>query len=194
MASRRASRHPDQPLKWKWRPEGAKFTIRVEFLELLGELRALRWRDVDLVGGLLIVSRAFSAGIETSTKSRRSRSVPLADQARALFEGLRRRRRFTGREDFVFCLSDERNMGDSAARERFVRAQERAGVRVRRFHDLRHTFGSLAIRRFDIRAVKEMMGPASLTTTERYLHSKPRPGDSAKLTSIFAAEEETEAA
>jgi integrase len=159
----------------------------------LGELRALRWRDVDLAGGLLSVSRAFSAGVETSTKSRRSRSVPLADQAKAEFEGLRRRRRFTGREDFVFCLSDGRNMGDSAARERFVRAQEQAGVRVRRFHDLRHTFGSLAIRKFDIRAVKEMMGHASLTTTERYLHSKPRPGDSAKLTSIFAVEEHPEA-
>jgi len=66
-------------------------------------------------------------------------------------------------------------------------------VRVRRFHDLRHTFGSLAIRRFDIRAVKEMMGHASLTTTERYLHSKPRPGDSAKLTAIFAVEEGPEA-
>lgn len=160
----------------------------------LGELRALRWRDVDLAGGLLSVSRAFSAGVETSTKSRRSRSIPLAEQAKAEFEGLRRRRRFTGREDFVFCQSDGRHMGDSAARERFVRAQEQAGVRVRRFHDLRHTFGSLAIRRFDIRAVKEMMGHASLTTTERYLHSKPRPGDSAKLTSIFAAEEEPEAA
>jgi integrase len=156
----------------------------------LGELRALRWRDVDLTGGLLGVSRSFSAGVETSTKSRRSRSIPLAEQARAEFEGLRRRGRFTGREDFVFCLSDGRHMGDSAARERFIRAQEQAGVRVRRFHDLRHTFGSLAIRRFDIRAVKEMMGHSSLTTTERYLHSKPRPGDSAKLTSIFAVAEE----
>jgi integrase len=160
----------------------------------LGELRALRWHDVDLAGGLLSVSRAFSAGIETSTKSRRSRSIPLADQAKVEFEGLRRRRRFTGREDFVFCQSDGHHMGDSAARERFIRAQEQAGVRVRRFHDLRHTFGSLAIRQFDIRAVKEMMGHASLTTTERYLHSKPRPGDSAKLTSIFAVEEGLKAA
>jgi site-specific recombinase XerC len=99
---------------------------------------------------------------------------------------LRRRARFTGRDDIVFCRADGGPLGASAARERFVRAQKRAGVRVRRFHDLRHTFGSLAIGQFDVRAVKEMMGHASLTTTERYLHSKPRPGDSAKLTSIFA--------
>jgi integrase len=154
----------------------------------LGELRALRWRDVDLGVGMLNVSRSFSDGKETSTKSRRSRSVPLAQQASAEFEQLRRRGIFTGRDDFVFCRDDGLALGASAPRERFIRAQERAGVRVRRFHDLRHTFGSLAIRRFDLRAVKEMMGHASLTTTERYLHSKPRPEDSAKLTSIFEAE------
>ncbi|HEX4307083.1 MAG TPA: site-specific integrase [Solirubrobacterales bacterium] len=155
----------------------------------LGELRALRWRDVDLRKGLLSVSRSFSDQKETSTKSRRSRTVPLADQAIAEFRRLRRRTRFTGRDDIVFCRADGGPLGASAARERFVRAQQKAGLRVRRFHDLRHTFGSLAIREFDVRAVKEMMGHASLTTTERYLHSKPRPGDSAKLTSIFATED-----
>jgi hypothetical protein len=29
------------------------------------------------------------------------------------------------------------------------------------------------------------MGHSRLTTTERYLHSKPRPGDAAKLTKAF---------
>lgn len=155
----------------------------------LGELRAMRWRDVDLRKGLLSVSRSFSGQKETSTKTRRSRTVPLASQAIAEFKRLKQRTRFTGRDDIVFCRADGQALGASAARERFVRAQQKAGVRVRRFHDLRHTFGSLAIRQFDVRAVKEMMGHASLTTTERYLHSKPRPGDSAKLTSIFALEE-----
>ena len=30
------------------------------------------------------------------------------------------------------------------------------------------------------------MGHSKLSTTERYLHSKPRPDDAAKLTAIFA--------
>jgi hypothetical protein len=38
----------------------------------IGELGALRWCDVDLEGGFLTVSRAISAGQETSPKSRRS--------------------------------------------------------------------------------------------------------------------------
>jgi hypothetical protein len=37
------------------------------------------------------------------------------------------------------------------------------------------------------------MGHASLTTTERYLHSKPRPSDAAKLTAIFAEEDDPHA-
>jgi integrase len=65
-------------------------------------------------------------------------------------------------------------------------------VRVRRFHDLRHTFGSLAIQQFDLVSVKDMMGHSKLTTTERYLHSKPRPDDAAKLTRIFQPRDEEE--
>lgn len=156
----------------------------------LGELGALRWRDVDLKGGIVTVSRAMSEGEETSTKSRRSRIVPLARQAREELELLRRRPRFSGRDDFVFCRPDGGPLDRSAVRRRFIRCQEAADVRVRRFHDLRHTFGSLAIRRFDLVAVKEMMGHSKLTTTERYLHSKPRPTDAARLTAIFDEEEE----
>jgi integrase len=48
---------------------------------LPAQLGALRWRDVDLEGRNVTVSRSISAGEETSTKSRRWRVVPLAGQA-----------------------------------------------------------------------------------------------------------------
>jgi integrase len=151
----------------------------------LGELLALHWADVDLERRILSVSRSMSAGIESSTKTRRPRSVPLADQAASELKRLRERPRFTGRNDYVFCRPDGGPLDCSAVRSRFICAQEKAGVRVRRFHDLRHSFGSLAIQKFDLVAVKDMMGHSKLTTTERYLHSKPRPDDVAKLTTIF---------
>jgi integrase len=151
----------------------------------LGELLALRWSDVDLESRILTVSRSMSAGEESSTKSRRSRSVPLADQAAAELKALRKRPSFKARTDYVFCRPDGGPLDRSAIRIRFIRAQEKADVRVRRFHDLRHSFGSLAIQKFNLVAVKDMMGHSKLTTTERYLHSKPRPDDVAKLTSIF---------
>jgi integrase len=151
----------------------------------LGELLALRWSDVDLKARILTVSRSMSAGEESSTKSRRSRSVPLADQAASELKALRKRPAFKARTDYVFCRPDGGPLDRSAIRIRFIRAQEKAGVRVRRFHDLRHSFGSLAIQKFNLVAVKDMMGHSKLTTTERYLHSKPRPDDVAKLTTIF---------
>jgi integrase len=170
--------------------DAALFTFAAFTGLRLGELLALRWRDIDLKGGMMIVSRAMSEGEETSTKSRRARPMPLAQQAKDALKLQRQRRLFTSRNDLVFCRSGGDSLDRSAVRTRFIRAQKKAGGRVRRFHDLRHTFGSLAIRRFDLVAVKEMMGHSKLTTTERYLHSKPRPTDAATLTAIFAEHED----
>jgi integrase len=100
--------------------------------------------------------------------------------------------RFTKHEDFVFCRPDGDCIDRSAARLRFVLAQRAAGLRVRRLHDLCHTFGSLAIRKFDLVAVQAMMGHSKTTTTQRYLRSKPQADDAAKLTAIFAEGEEAE--
>lgn len=174
-------------LEWsRINEQDAAFFLVAGFTGLrLGELLALHWSDVDLERRILSVSRSMSAGEESSTKSRRSRSVPLADQATAELERLRERPHFTARTDYVFCRPDGGPLDRSAVRSRFICAQEKAGVRVRRFHDLRHSFGSLAIQKFDLVAVKDMMGHSKLTTTERYLHSKPRPDDVAKLTTIF---------
>lgn len=151
----------------------------------LGELLALHWSDVDFERRILSVSRSMSAGEESSTKSRRSRAVPIADQVASELKALHKRPHFKARTDYVFCRPDGGPLDRSAVRSRFICAQEKAGVRVRRFHDLRHSFGSLAIQKFDLVAVKDMMGHSKLTTTERYLHSKPRPDDVAKLTTIF---------
>lgn len=150
-----------------------------------GELRVLRWKDIDLETRLITVSRAFSWDVETSTKSRKMRTVPLADQAREVLIGLQGRGRFIGREDFVFCRPDGGPIDGSAIRQRFIAAQEAADLRIRRFHDLRHTFGSLMIRSFDLVAVQSMMGHASVTTTERYLHSRPRVDDVKKMSALF---------
>lgn len=151
----------------------------------MGELRALRWKDIDFQAELITVSRAFSWDVETSTKSRRIRTVPLARQARGVLLDLRRRARFIGREDFVFCRPDGGALDSSAIRNRFIAALAAADLRHRRFHDLRHTFGSLMIRRFDLRRVQSMMGHASITTTERYLHSRPRADDARKMSDLF---------
>ena len=43
-----------------------------------------------------------------------------------------------------------------------------------RFHDLRHTYGSLLVAGgIDLASVKAAMGHSRLATTERYLHARP---------------------
>jgi hypothetical protein len=50
-----------------------------------------------------------------------------------------------------------------------------------RFHDLRHHFGSLAITVLDPYAVQSYMGHQHYSTTQRYLHHKPRREDALRL-------------
>ena len=71
---------------------------------------------------------------------------------------------------------------------RFVSAAKRAGLPVLRFHDLRHSFGTQAIRAFNIYEVQRMMGHRHITTTERYLHYAPDPDAAAKLSRLWESD------
>jgi len=139
-----------------------------------GELVALRWRDVEIGRRKVIVRRAVSANEETtSTKSRRAREVPIPDQAAGALRRLADREDFTDPDDFVFVNRFGRRIDGSALRRRVERAREAAGLRKLRFHDLRHTYGSLLVAGgVDLASVKSAMGHSRITTTERYLHAR----------------------
>ena len=153
-----------------------------------GELLALRWRDVDFAGSALTIARALSAGVESSTKSGRVRRVPLAEQAAAALRRMSRRAHYTSPDDLVFCNVFGRALDDSALRRRYRRAQAAADVRPLRFHDLRHTFGSLlAMRGVDVVTIQKAMGHSALATTSRYLHARPASEQAQAFTAAFAA-------
>jgi integrase len=139
-----------------------------------GELVALRWRDVDFARRKLVVRRAVSANIEaSSTKSRRAREVPLPTQAADALSRLSRRPEFAASDDYVFVNRLGRRLDGSALRRRFERGRDAAGLRPLRFHDLRHTYGSLLVAGgVDLASVKSAMGHSRITTTERYLHAR----------------------
>ena len=136
-----------------------------------GELVALRWADVVWDERVLIVRRALSATEEKTTKSRRPRYVPLGDQALGALDRLSQRANFTGADDYVFATVVGDRPDPSALRRRYVACRDSAGLPPLRFHDLRHTAGSLLVRVLDPVTVKDIMGHADLTTTERYLHA-----------------------
>jgi integrase len=152
----------------------------------MGELLALRWRDIDFTGDTLRVRASYYLGQLTTPKSGKVRSVPLApDVAKALAQ-LGRREHWTGDDDLVFCGIAGSFLDGSALRRRYKLALAAAGLRPLRFHDLRHTFGTRMIAKADIRRVQEWMGHADIQTTMRYLHYAPRSEDAALVAEAFA--------
>jgi integrase len=169
--------------------DAALFTVAAFSGLRLGELLALRWRNVDFVDSKLLVESSWSGGRLSTPKSRKWRAVPLADQPAAALARLSEREDFVDRDELVFCNPVGEYLDPSAIRRRYRRAQAGAGLRPLRFHDLRHSFGSLVIREFDPVAVKDFMGHSKITTTERYLHARSRRTDAARMTKAFSGEQ-----
>jgi integrase len=137
----------------------------------MGELVALRWRDVQRAERVLVVERALSGDVEGTTKGRRIRYVPLGDQALGALDGLSRRANFTNADDYVFAGVAGDRLDPSALRRRDVAVRDAASLPPLRFHDLRHAAGTLLTRVLDPVTVRDVLGHADLKTTERYLHA-----------------------
>ena len=154
----------------------------------MGELIALRWRDINVPGQTIRVRASYSAGALTTPKSGKVRAVPLAP---AVIDGLDRlsvRGYLLGEDDLVFVGETGGFVDGSALRRRYKAALARAGLRPLRFHDLRHTFGTRVIAHADIRRVQEWMGHADIQTTMRYLHYAPRAEDAQLVAEAFKTE------
>ena len=128
-----------------------------------GEVRALRWEDVDLVARLLVVRRSHSKGVTSTPKSGHEREIPLAAP---LLELLR-----SGGTGLVARTSEGKPWGEFGLLQAFHRAQEKAGLSGFRFHDLRHFFVTQLFRGGSpAPAVQALAGHADLGTTQKYAH------------------------
>lgn len=146
----------------------------------MGELLGLRWKDVDFIKRLVHVRRSWVQGHEDTPKSHKVRSVPLIDQAARALDQLSRRDEWTTPDDRVFVELGE-VVSDDRLRRRFKAALRAAGLQEMRFHDLRHTFGTLAVQAFPLSDVKAMMGHADISTTMIYVHHVPQHDAADKL-------------
>lgn len=153
-----------------------------------GELVALRWRDVDFAGRTIRVEGNYSFGEVVSPKSGRSRSLPMVPEVAQVLARLSQRERWTADDDLVFPNDTGEHVDASALRRRYMAARKRADVRPLRFHDLRHTFGSLAINFASIVEVQTYMGHRDAKTTMRYLHHKSRGDEADRLARAFRIE------
>jgi len=125
-----------------------------------GEIFKLKWQNVDFDRREIRIPES---------KSGRERKIPINSN---LYHELYGQRLQDGQNEYVFV-----NPGTGEPyvdiKRSFDTACKRAGVEDLRFHDLRHTFATrLARRGVDLVLVKELMGHASIVTTQRYLHSQ----------------------
>jgi integrase len=121
--------------------------------------------------------------------------VPLTDHAAGALDRLSRRDHFIGPDDVVFCSLTGRHRDDFMIRRAFYRALDRAGLgHLRegahpfRFHDLRHTFGTLAVQAWPLHDVQGYMGHQHIATTMLYVHHQPRLSAAAELTRLIDGE------
>jgi integrase len=135
----------------------------------LGELLALRWDDVDLVAGRIVVRRSYWKGRLTTPKSGKPREVPLTPGLRDV---LRSARHLKG--ELVFSNRDGSPFAKGETKWPLWRACRKAGLRKVGWHVLRHTFAShLVMRGAPLKAVQELLGHSDIGTTMRYAHLAP---------------------
>jgi integrase len=152
-----------------------------------GELIALTWGDVDFLAGLLYVRRSWSSkeGRMKTTKGKRMRSVPLIADAEEALARLKERERFTENGDWVFIDSKGDRLDAARLRRQWYATRKRADVPKLRFHDLRHTLGTIGARAWDPYTLQAYMGHQDASTTARYVHRRPRRHDAEVLQRAF---------
>jgi integrase len=155
----------------------------------MGELLALRWRDVDFGRRTIHVRDNWTLGQTTTPKGGGERAVPMADEVAARLAKLGQRDYSAGDDDLVFSTERGQHLGPKSLRKRYKAALKTAGLREDfRFHNLRHTFGSTVIRTADSREVMEWMGHADLSTTRRYLAFVDREDAAKRVSEAFQFE------
>ena len=139
-----------------------------------GELLGLKWEDVDLERGDLRVRRQVSRingeVVEAPLKTKNAyRTLPLAEDAVSV---LKEQRKKVGNSPWVFPSPNGGPISPDSVLHMLHRVLKRAGLPKVRFHDLRHTFATLALQNgVDVKTVSGMLGHFSAGfTLDTYAH------------------------
>lgn len=130
------------------------------------EMLKLKWAQIDLKRKVIELA-------PEDTKNGKGRPVPLNDNALAAIAKLGAfRKEHCPESAWVFCREDGERLG--SVRTAFRCALKRAKITDFRIHDQRHTFASWAVNSgVDLAYLREVLGHASVRTTERYAHVAP---------------------
>jgi len=155
----------------------------------LGELLALRWRDIDWAASRIRVRQNYVLREFGTPKSRRStRSVPMADEVGGELDRISKTSRFIDPDDLVFAHPASGGpLSKANVTRRLHKALDDAGLDDHVFHDLRHTFGThCAAAGVAMRTLQEWMGHKHISTTQRYADYAPGAGEADLIAAAFA--------
>lgn len=161
----------------------------------MGELIALRWRDVDWQSRRVRVRRNYVRGEYGTPKSKRStRAVPLIDRLAGELDRHAQSSVFADDDDLVFAHPATGGPLDrSKLLKRFKAAMKRAKLGHRlgeggiTFHSLRHSFGTaMAAQGVPMRTLHELMGHRDFATTLIYADYAPSAHEAEWAEAAFA--------
>ena len=139
-----------------------------------GELLGLKWEDIDLEHGDLRVRRQIARingqVVEAPLKTKNAyRTLPLAEDTISI---LKEQKKKVGSSPWVFPSATGGPISPDSVLHMLHRVLKRAGLPEVRFHDLRHTFATLALQNgVDIKTVSGMLGHFSAGfTLDTYAH------------------------
>lgn len=141
-----------------------------------GEITGLKWDKIDFYQKTIIVARSYckvSKQIRETTKGRKIRYVGINS---SLLPELKKQLEESDRSlNLVFPLNQKVIDPDNFKRDHFEKDLQEAGIRLIRFHDLRHTFAShFMMRGGNLYDLQKLMGHSNIRTTERYAHLSPQ--------------------
>ena len=166
----------------KGNPSEAVFFVALNTGMRLSEILGLRWSRVDFKNGMIkvdaqmLVKRGKDAertlGTPKNGKPRTFKAAPVVLDCLKAVQRKQKEWRLQAGEawnnalDLVFTNEAGQEIPHATIEHRFTRIMDSIGLEGHRFHDLRHTFATEAIRAgVDVKTVSEMLGHSSVAFT-----------------------------
>jgi len=133
----------------------------------LGEATFLKWGNISLNQNTITIGNE-----NFTTKTRRTRSVPIHPRVKEIIERLKGAKRQNNKDEFLFRKKGNQPFTASYISKQFKKACRDAGMdEAIHYHSLRHSTGSLLAQKgVSLYTIQKILGHTKITTTQIYAH------------------------